>query len=495
MLASQFTTLQEPEDALTFEISLPPAEIVQGVLRAIAPGGALLGILGLGVMGRSLAHNFARHGYRPVGYDLNPEPLHAAGIPTAASLEDLLHQLEPPRTLFLMVPAGAPVDAAIASLRPGLQKGDVIIDGGNSYFSDTERRYQELAAAGIHFIGLGVSGGENGALWGPSLMPGGSIEAWQRVGPMFAAIAARTPDGELSVGWMGAGGAGHYVKMVHNGIEYGDMQLIAEVYDLLHRGAGLSNQELSQVFADWNRRELHSYLIEITVQILAREDEETHRPLLDLILDEAGQKGTGMWTAQNSLDLGVAIPTINSAVESRILSARKAERLEAARVFGGAQAYHGDRQQLIAGAEKALYASKVTAYAQGLQLLRTASQQYAWNVDLAEVVRVWKAGCIIRASLLNDIAAAYTASPDLPNLLLDEAFSTAVRSRQSAWRQVVQTAVGLGIPMLATGASLAYFDAYRSAVLPTNLTQAQRDYFGAHTYRRVDKEGVFHTQW
>ena len=454
-----------------------------------------LGILGLGVMGRSLAQNFARNGYPPIGYDLAPRLPEGFNLAVTDSLAELVGALTPPRTLFLMVPAGAPVDAAIASLKPLLQTGDLIIDGGNSYFADTERRVKELAQEGLYFIGTGVSGGESGALWGPSMMPGGSREAWPRVQAMFQAIAAKVEDGEACVAWMGGGGAGHYVKMVHNGIEYGDMQLIAEIYDLLHRGAGISNQELADIFAAWNTHELRSYLIEITAHILTRLDEQTGTALVDLILDEAAQKGTGKWTSQTALDTGAPIPTINAAVESRLLSALKAERLAASKVLGSAGKFTGNKTALIAACEQALYASKITSYAQGLSLLKMASREYNWTIDLSHIVPVWRAGCIIRASLLSDITNAYRRDPGLPNLLLDEVFSQAVLSRQSAWRQVVQTAVGLGIPMLATSASLAYFDAYRSAVLPANLTQAQRDYFGAHTYRRVDKEGVFHTQW
>ncbi len=460
-----------------------------------------LGILGLGVMGRSLAQNFARNGYQPIGYDVAPKLPEDFQIKAVSALDELTAALTSPRTLFLMVPAGAPVDAAIASLKPYLNKGDLIIDGGNSYFADTERRVKALQADGIHFIGMGVSGGESGALWGPSLMPGGSAEAWPRVEAMFQAIAAKTDDdataggAEACVAWMGEGGAGHYVKMVHNGIEYGDMQLIAEIYDLLHRGAGISNSELSQIFAEWNQRELRSYLVEITAEILSRIDEETSKHLVDLILDEAAQKGTGKWTSQTALDTGAAIPTINAAVESRLISALKSERLAASKVLGSAGTFSGDREALVSATEQALYASKITSYAQGLSLLKMASREYNWNIDLVQIVPVWRAGCIIRASLLSDITNAYRRSPELPNLLIDDVFKEAVLSRQAAWRQVVQTAVGLGIPMLATSASLAYFDAYRSAVLPANLTQAQRDYFGAHTYRRVDQEGVFHTQW
>ncbi len=454
-----------------------------------------LGILGLGVMGRSLAQNFARNGYPPIGYDPAPKLPPDFAVKTAGSLEELAQAIEPPRTFFLMVPAGAPVDAAIASLRPYWQKGDLIIDGGNSYFADTERRARELELEGIYFSGMGVSGGESGALWGPSMMPGGAPEAWARVQPMFQAIAAKAEDGEACVAWMGRGGAGHYVKMVHNGIEYGDMQLIAEIYDLLHRGAGFSNLELAEVFAAWNQRELRSYLIEITANILRRVDEPSGLPLVDFILDEAAQKGTGKWTSQTALDTGAAIPTINAAVESRLLSALKSERVIAAKVLGSATQFTGDRNTLVAAAEQALYASKITSYAQGLNLLKMASREYQWDLNLAQIVPVWRAGCIIRAALLNDITNAYRRKPDLPNLLLDEVFAQLVLSRQAAWRQVVQTAVGLGIPMLAISASLAYFDAYRSATLPANLTQAQRDYFGAHTYRRTDQEGVFHTRW
>jgi 6-phosphogluconate dehydrogenase len=454
-----------------------------------------LGILGLGVMGRSLAQNFSRNGFEPIGYDVAPHLPPDFKIKAVSSLEELAKALTPPRIFFLMVPAGAPVDAAINSLKPYMEPGDLVIDGGNSYFADTERRVKELAEAGFQFIGTGVSGGETGALWGPSLMPGGSKDAWPLVQPMFEAISAKAEDGEPCVAWMGTGGAGHYVKMVHNGIEYGDMQLIAEVYDLLHRGAGISNAELAEIFTRWNTHELRSYLIEITGKILARTDEETGQPLVDLILDEAAQKGTGKWTSQTALDTGAPIPTINAAVESRLISALKAERVEAAKVLGSAKKFTGDKAALIAACEQALYASKITSYAQGLSLLKMASQEYHWNINLAHIVPVWRAGCIIRASLLSDITNAYRNSPDLPNLLMDEAFTKAVLSREAAWREVVQTAVGLGIPMLATSASLAYFDAYRSAVLPANLTQAQRDYFGAHTYRRVDREGSFHTLW
>jgi len=313
--------------------------------------------------------------------------------------------------------------------------------------------------------------------------------------PMLEAIAAKAEDGAPCVAWMGRGGAGHYVKMVHNGIEYGDMQLIAEIYDLLHRGAGLSDADLSQVFARWNQGPLKSYLIEITSNILKHIDPQTGQPLVEMILDEAAQKGTGKWTSQNSFDAGAAIPTINAAVESRLLSSLKEERVAAAKILGGASRYSGDVERLEAIAGDALYASKVTSYAQGLSLLKVASMEYDWGLDYAAIVRIWRAGCIIRADLLNDIAAAFTRDHNLPNLLTDEIFKDAILRRQDAWREVIQTGIGLGIPMPASCASLAYFDAYRSERLPANLTQAQRDYFGAHTYHRIDQPGSFHTQW
>ncbi len=370
------------------------------------------------------------------------------------------------------------------------------MDGGNSFFMDTERRNKDLEAEGFNFIGTGVSGGEEGALWGPSLMPGGQFQAWQAVAPILQAIAAKAEDGQPCVAYMGPRGAGHYVKMVHNGIEYGDMQLIAEIYDLLHRGLGLSAVELHDIFAEWNKGSLKSYLIEITSEIFSKLDSETGRPLLDLILDEAQQKGTGKWASQNALDIGAPIPTINAAVESRILSSLKSQRINASKIiFGPKLEYKGEKQHLIDAAQQALYASKITSYAQGMGLLRAVSNEFKYELDLGEIARIWRSGCIIRASLLDEIMAAYNQNPNLVNLLLDESFRTIVEKRQDDWRFVVQTAVGIGIPVLALSASLAYFDAYRSERLPANLTQAQRDYFGAHTYRRVDRDGTFHTEW
>ncbi len=463
-----------------------------------------IGVVGLGVMGHNLALNMERNGFPVAGYDLDAAKTRAflsgpaagkaiIGVPSPA---ELMAALEKPRRILLMVPAGKAVDSAIAHLKGHLTAGDILVDGGNSFFQDTERRNKELEGEGFHFVGMGVSGGEEGALWGPSLMPGGQHEAWEHLASILRAIAAKAEDRQPCVEYIGPRGAGHYVKMVHNGIEYGDMQLIAETYDLLHRGLGLSAPKLHEIFAEWNTGELKSYLIEITADIFDRVDEETRRPLVDLILDEAQQKGTGKWASQNALDVGAPLQTINAAVESRITSALKPERVRASRLIRGPEnRYSGDRQRLIDAARDALYASKITSYAQGLGLLRIASEEYKYDLRLGEIAKIWRAGCIIRASLLNDIMAAYEGSPGLVNLLLDDAFREAVERRQGAWRFAVQTAVGMGIPVLALSASLAYFDAYRSERLPANLTQAQRDYFGAHTFRRVDREGIFHTEW
>jgi len=463
-----------------------------------------IGVVGLGVMGSNLALNMERNGFRVAGYDLDAAKAKAfvtgaaAGknVELAQSPDALMAILQKPRRVLLMVPAGPPVDSAIAHLKGHLEPADILIDGGNSFFLDTERRNTQLAAEGFNYVGTGVSGGEQGALWGPSIMPGGQTEAWEALAPILRAIAARADDGAPCVEYMGPGGAGHFVKMVHNGIEYGDMQLIAETYDLLSRGLGLSAKELHDVFAEWNQGELKSYLVEITAAVLAKVDPETGRPIVDVILDEAQQKGTGKWTSQNALDVGAAIPTINAAVESRIISALKPQRVAASRVLRGPVAtYTGERQHLIDAARDGLYASKITSYAQGLGLLRMASDEYKYDLKPANIAKIWRAGCIIRASLLGDIMAAFQRDPGLVNLLIAPAFTEAIERRQASWRFVVQTAVGLGIPVLATSASLAYFDAYRSERLPANLTQAQRDYFGAHTYRRVDKPGVFHTEW
>jgi len=445
-----------------------------------------------------------RHGFRVAGYDLDGAKAQAFAAGAAAgkkidvvnSPDRLMAMLRTPRRVLLMVPAGPAVDSAIAHLKEHLEAGDILIDGGNSFFLDTERRGKALATEAYRFVGAGISGGEEGALWGPSIMPGGPPDAWEALAPILRAIAARADDGEPCVAYMGPGGAGHYVKMVHNGIEYADMQLIAETYDLLSRGLGLSAQELHDVFVEWNEGELKSYLIEISAKVLAKIDPETGRPLVEMILDEAQQKGTGKWTSQNALDLGAAVPTITAAVESRLMTALRQERAVASRVLHGpAPKYGGERQALVDAARDALYASKITAYAQGFGLLRQASAEYGYGLKPGDIARIWRAGCIVRARFLGEIMAAYRRNPELVNLLLDDSFRANVEQRQAGWRFVVQAAIGMGVPVAAMSASLAYYDAYRSLRLPANLTQAQRDFFGAHTYRRVDKPGVFHTEW
>jgi len=454
-------------------------------------------------MGQNLALNMESHGYSVAVYNRTAErtrefaETRTAGkriVPTY-TLEEFVQALERPRRILLMVKAGKPVDEVIQQVAPLLDKGDLLIDGGNSFFQDTERRSAQMTEAGLLYIGTGISGGEEGALKGPSIMPGGQPEAYALVEAMFQSIAAKV-DGDPCVSYIGPRGAGHYVKMVHNGIEYADMQLISEAYDILHRGLGLSAAELRDIFAEWNKEELSSYLIEITANIFGKMDPDTGKPLVEVILDEAEQKGTGKWTSQNALDLGVPTPTINSAVEGRLLSAYKSERVVASRVLSGPRpAFRGDRAAFVQDVRRALYASKICAYAQGMALLRAASREYGYNLRLAELARIWRGGCIIRARLLGRIREAFTRDPDLPNLLLDAEFKDAVESRQESWRRVIQTAVEMGIPCAAMSVSLAYFDAYRSERLPANLLQAQRDYFGAHTYKRIDKPGVFHTEW
>jgi 6-phosphogluconate dehydrogenase len=463
-----------------------------------------IGVVGLGVMGHSLALNMERNGFPVAGYNRDPKrtlaflegPARGKAVLGVFSLEEMVANLEKPRRILLMVPAGEAVDANIAQLKPFLEAGDILIDGGNSHFLDTERRNIALEKENFQFIGAGVSGGEQGALWGPAIMPGGQRDAWEALAPIFLAIAAKAEDGEPCVAYIGPRGSGHYVKMIHNGIEYSDMQLIAEIYDILHRGAGLKSAELADVFSEWNQTELRSYLVEITAAVLRYTDYESGNPLVEMILDEAQQKGTGKWTSQNGFDLGAPIPSINAAVESRILSSLKDQRMAASRVISGpSPKFTGNRAALIKAAQEALYASKVISYAQGMSMLQMASREYQYDLQLGDIAKIWRAGCIIRAGMLGDITAAYRRDPDLPNLLLDDVFREIVETRQTSLRSILQTAVGLGIPALALGSSLAYFDAYRSERLPANLTQAQRDYFGAHSYRRIDREGIFHTQW
>ena len=463
-----------------------------------------IGLVGLGVMGRNLALNIERNGFPIAVWNRNTQKMRdfiseegeGKTLLGVEMLPDLIAALEKPRRIILMVQAGAAVDEVIDQIKPLMDPGDILIDCGNTYFTDTERRTKALEAEGYQYIGSGVSGGEEGALWGPAIMPGGSRNAWEELSEVFYAIAAKAEDGQPCVEYMGPGGAGHYVKMVHNGIEYGDMQLISEAYDLLSRGLGLGADELHQIFSRWNEGLLKSYLIEITADIFKTIDPDTGLPLVDLILDQAGQKGTGKWTSQNALDIGVPVPTINAALQGRIISSLKDERVYAAtQLPGPQQKFEGDPAELIDAIENALYASKVTSYAQGLAMLRMASNEYQYNLNIRDIAKIWRAGCIIRASLLGDIMDAYERDPKLVNLMLDETFMTAIVDRLDDWRKVVQIAVGLGIPVPAMSGALSYYDAYRSEHLPANLIQAQRDYFGAHTYRRLDKDGVFHTQW
>jgi 6-phosphogluconate dehydrogenase len=462
------------------------------------------GVIGLAVMGENIALNVERNGFPIAVYNRSREKTDAfmtkratgRNVKAAFELKDFVAALERPRKILVMVQAGKPVDAVIEQLKPLLDEGDIIIDGGNSWFEDTDRRTRELEPAGLRYIGMGVSGGEEGALNGPSLMPGGTNSSYEFLSPIFTKIAAQVDDGPC-VTYIGPGGSGHYVKMVHNGIEYGDMQLIAEAYDLLKNVAGLDSTQLHQVFSEWNTTdELNSFLIEITANIFPYIDPENKKPLVELIVDAAGQKGTGRWTVQTALELGVAIPTIIAAVNARILSSIRDERIAASKQLTGPDAkFNGDTKAFINKVRDALYCSKICSYAQGMALLGTASTTYNWDLKLGELARIWKGGCIIRAGFLNKIKHAYDENGSLANLLLAPEFKQTILDRQTAWREVVMTAAQLGIPVPAFSASLDYFDSYRRDRLPQNLTQAQRDYFGAHTYKRIDKEGVFHTEW
>jgi 6-phosphogluconate dehydrogenase len=464
------------------------------------------GVIGLAVMGENLALNVESRGFPIAVYNRSAdktekfmaERAQGKDVKPAYSLEEFVGVLERPRKILVMVKAGKPVDAVIDQLKPLLEEGDMIIDGGNSLYADTERRTKDMEATGLGFVGMGVSGGEEGALLGPSLMPGGTEAAYRELEPILTKIAAQVDDGPC-VTYIGPRGAGHYVKMVHNGIEYGDMQLIAEAYDLLKNGLGLDRQQLHEVFADWNNTdELNSFLIEITADIFKFIDPTTEKPLVDMIVDSAGQKGTGRWTVVDALELGVPIPTIYAAVNARIMSAYKDERIAASKQLTGPTGkYQGDAKAFINKVRDALYCSKMCSYAQGMALMSKASQEFNYNLDLGEIARIWKGGCIIRAGFLNKIKAAFGENPSLPNLLLAPEFKQTILDRQEAWREVLVASNQLGIPVPAFSASLDYFDAYRRDRLPQNLTQAQRDYFGAHTYERLDKPRgeFFHTEW
>lgn len=462
-----------------------------------------IGIIGLAVMGKNLAWNIASRGYTISVFNRSRQKTvemmaESAGrkINAAYTMEEFINSLEKPRKILLMVQAGAATDATIEQLKPFLEKGDILIDGGNTYFKDTQRRSQELSAVGIHFIGTGVSGGEEGALTGPSIMPGGQKEAYELVAPILKDISAKVGDTPCCT-YIGPDGAGHYVKMVHNGIEYGDMQLISEAYFLLKRIGGLSAEELHHVFTNWNKGELDSYLIEITADIFTKIDEETGEPLVDKILDKAGQKGTGKWTSQSALDLGVPLPLITESVFARFISALKEERVKASKMLTGPvdRPCTGDREAFIESVRRALYMSKICSYAQGFAQMKAASEEYDWNLSYGDIAMIFRGGCIIRAQFLQKIKEAYDREPRLTNLLLDSYFKDIVLNYQSALRDVLATAVQAGIPVPALSAALAYFDSYRTAILPANLIQAQRDYFGAHTYQRTDKEGIYHTEW
>jgi 6-phosphogluconate dehydrogenase len=463
------------------------------------------GMMGLAVMGRNLALNVEDHGFPVSVWNREPDKVdafinefQARQFIGTKSLEEFVQSLERPRRLMMLIKAGPPVDQMMDKLKPLLEPGDIVIDGGNSYFKDTQRREAGWRAAGLNFVGSGVSGGEEGARHGPSLMPGGSTEAYEHIKPIFEAISAKTDSGPC-VTYVGPDGAGHFVKMVHNGIEYGDMQLIAEAYDILRSALHLEAPELADVFAEWNRGDLESFLIEITANIFRVRDQETGQPLVNLVLDKAEQKGTGKWTAQEAIDMGVPIPTIAAALDARVISSMKDERVAAAKKIKGPRSkkVRGDKQKLIKAVHDALYASKICSYAQGLSLIQRGSDVYNWSINLSEMARIWKGGCIIRARFLDSIMRAYNRKPKLANLLLDDEFRKWIRAAQANWRLAVKTAQSMGVPVPAMGGSLSYFDSYRTAQLPQNLTQAQRDYFGSHTYERVDHpdRGHVHTDW
>ncbi|MBX4260632.1 NADP-dependent phosphogluconate dehydrogenase [Clostridium estertheticum] len=460
------------------------------------------GVLGIAVMGKNLALNVESRGISVCVYSRNRNTvdkflIEAKGknIKGAYSIEEFVNSLETPRKILIMIKAGLPVDETIDKLIPYISKGDILIDGGNSYFMDTIRRSTKLEELGFKFIGSGVSGGEEGALKGPAIMPGGELDAYKIVEPIFTAISAKV-DGEPCCTYIGTNGAGHYVKMVHNGIEYGDMQLICEAYALLKGVAGLTNDEIHDVFEQWNKGELNSYLIEITSEIFVQKDNETGEYMVDIILDKAGQKGTGKWTSQSALDLAVPIPSITDAVFARCMSSLKDERIYASSLLKGPDVkFKGDKKDFIEAVRRALYTSKICSYAQGFALMRVASKKYNWDLKYGKIAKIFRGGCIIRAQFLNKINEAYENDENLKNLMLDSYFKNIINSYQNDLRYVISTAVNLGVPVPSFSSALTYYDSYRSANLPANLLQAQRDYFGAHTFERVDKEGTFHHEW
>lgn len=463
-----------------------------------------IGVVGMAVMGKNLALNIESRGYSVALYNRTVSKTEAVveehpdkNLKATYSVEEFVDSIEKPRRIVLMVQAGKGTDATIQSLLPHLDKGDVLIDGGNTFFKDTIRRSEALADSGINFIGTGVSGGEEGALKGPSIMPGGQKEAYELVAPILEQISAKSEDGEPCVTYIGPNGAGHYVKMVHNGIEYGDMQLIAESYDLMKNILGLSVEEMANIFKEWNKGELDSFLIEITADILTRKDDlGTGKPIVDVILDAAGNKGTGKWTSQSALDLGVPLPLITESVFARYISAYKEERVVASAILAKPEySYTGDKAELIEKIREALYFSKIMSYAQGFAQLRKASKEYEWDLPFGEIAKIWRAGCIIRARFLQKITDAYETNADIENLLVDDYFNDITKKYHQAVRDVVSIAVQAGVPVPTFSSAIAYFDSYRSDRLPANLIQAQRDYFGAHTYERTDREGIFHYSW